>query len=57
MLSILKNIVLMKNDEGATAIDYALIVSLIAVAALTALSTVSGKATNVLSGETTASPR
>ena len=57
MLSILKNIVLMKNDEGATAIEYALIVSLIAVAALTTLSTVSGKATNLLSGETTASPR
>ncbi len=57
MLSILKNIILMKNDEGATAIEYALIISLVAVAALTAVSTVGGKVTNALSSETAASPR
>ena len=57
MLSILKNIILMKNDEGAAAIEYALIISLVAVAALTAVSTVGGKVTNVLSSETAASPR
>ena len=57
MLSTLKKIILMKNEEGATAIEYALIVSLLAVAAITAMSTVSGKETNVLSDITTTSSR
>jgi pilus assembly protein Flp/PilA len=39
----------MSNDRGATAIEYTLIASLIAVAALTAIGTVGGKLTNVLS--------
>ena len=47
MLSIFRR--LMKNDKGATAIEYTLIASLIAVAAITAMSTVGGKVTNVLS--------
>jgi pilus assembly protein Flp/PilA len=47
MLSIFRR--LMKNDRGATAIEYTLIASLIAVAAITAMSTVGGKVTNVLS--------
>ena len=47
MLSIFRR--LMKNDQGATAIEYTLIASLIAVAAITAMQTVGGKVTNVLS--------
>ncbi len=47
MLSIFRR--LMSNDRGATAIEYTLIASLIAVAALTAIGTVGGKLTNVLS--------
>ena len=47
MLSIFRR--LMKNEKGATAIEYTLIASLIAVAAITAMSTVGGKVTNVLS--------
>jgi pilus assembly protein Flp/PilA len=39
---------LMKNEQGATAIEYTLIASLIAVAAITAMSTVGHKVTNVL---------
>ena len=46
MLSIFRH--LMKNDQGATAIEYTLIASLIAVAAITAMRTVGGKVTNVL---------
>ena len=46
MLSIFRR--LMKNEQGATAIEYTLIASLIAVAAITAMSTVGGKVTNVL---------
>jgi pilus assembly protein Flp/PilA len=46
MLSIFRRI--MKNEQGATAIEYTLIASLIAVAAITAMSTVGGKVTNVL---------
>lgn len=46
MLSIFRK--LMKNDRGATAIEYTLIASLIAVAAITAMNTVGGKVTNVL---------
>ncbi len=47
MLSIFRH--LMKNEQGATAIEYTLIASLIAVAAITAMKTVGGKVTNVLS--------
>jgi pilus assembly protein Flp/PilA len=47
MLSIFRR--LMKNEQGATAIEYTLIASLIAVAAITAMTSVGGKVTNVLS--------
>ena len=40
---------LMKNAEGATAIEYTLIASLIAVAAIASMRTVGGKISNVLS--------
>ena len=46
MLSIFRR--LMKSENGATAIEYTLIASLIAVAAITAMKTVGGKVTNVL---------
>ena len=46
MLAIFRK--LMKNDDGATAIEYTLIASLIAVAAITAMGKVGGKVTNVL---------
>jgi pilus assembly protein Flp/PilA len=46
MLSIFRR--LMKNEKGATAIEYTLIASLIAVAAITAMKTVGGKITNTL---------
>jgi pilus assembly protein Flp/PilA len=39
---------LMQNNHGATAIEYTLIASLIAVAALTAMNKIGGKLTNVL---------
>jgi pilus assembly protein Flp/PilA len=39
----------MKNEQGATAIEYVLIASLISVAAITAMITVGGKVSNVLS--------
>ena len=47
MLSIFRH--LMKNEQGATAIEYTLIASLIAVAAITAMKTVGNKVTNVMS--------
>ena len=40
---------LRKNERGATAIEYVLIASLILVAAITAMTTVGGKVSNVLS--------
>jgi pilus assembly protein Flp/PilA len=40
---------LMKNDKGATAIEYTLIASLIAVAAITAMGSVGTKVNGVLS--------
>jgi pilus assembly protein Flp/PilA len=40
---------LMANERGATAIEYTLIASLIAVAAIVAMQSVGGKVTNVLS--------
>jgi pilus assembly protein Flp/PilA len=46
MLSIFRK--LMKNDRGATAIEYTLIASLIAVAAITAMGKVGGKISTVL---------
>ena len=46
MLSVFRR--LMKNEQGATASEYTLIASLIAVAAITAMSTVGGKINNTL---------
>ena len=46
MLSIFRR--LMKNEQGATAIEYTLIASLIAVAAITAMTSVGGKVSNVM---------
>ena len=47
MPSILRR--LMKNQDGVTAIEYVLLVSLISVAAITSMRTVGGKVINVLS--------
>ena len=47
MLSIFRR--LMKNEKGATAIEYTLIASLIAVAAIVAMTAVGGKVNGVLS--------
>ena len=47
MLSIFRK--LMKNDHGATAIEYTLIASLIAVAAIAAITSVGTKVNGVLS--------
>ena len=47
MLSIFRR--LMKNEKGATAIEYTLIASLIAVAAIAAMTSVGGKVSNVMS--------
>jgi pilus assembly protein Flp/PilA len=47
MLSLFRR--LMKNDRGATAIEYTLIASLIAVAAITAMGSVGTKVNGVLS--------
>jgi pilus assembly protein Flp/PilA len=47
MLCIFRKLV--KNDQGATAIEYTLIASLIAVAAIASMRTVGGKLSNVLS--------
>jgi pilus assembly protein Flp/PilA len=46
MLSIFRRV--MKSDDGATAIEYTLIASLISVAAIAAMTTVGGKVSNVL---------
>ena len=48
MLSIFRQF--MKNDQGSTAIEYTLIASLMAVAAIASMRTVGSKVTNVLSG-------
>jgi len=45
---------LMKNEQGATAIEYTLISSLIAVAAIVAMRHVGGKISNVLSNVSSA---
>ena len=47
MLSLFRR--LMKNEHGATAIEYTLIASLIAVAAITAFATVGNKVNGVMS--------
>jgi pilus assembly protein Flp/PilA len=47
MLSIFRQ--LMKSEHGATAIEYTLIASLVAVAAIVSINKVGGKVTNVLS--------
>ncbi len=47
MLSIFRK--LMKDNDGATAIEYTLIAALISVAAIAAMTTVGGKVSNVLS--------
>lgn len=47
MLSIFRR--LMKSEQGATAIEYTLIASLIAVAAIAAMTAVGGKVNTVLS--------
>ena len=47
MLSIFRK--LMKNDDGATAIEYVLIAALISVAAIAAMGTVGNKVSTVLS--------
>jgi len=52
MLSIFRS--LMKNDRGATAIEYTLIASLIAVAAITAMTTVGANVKNTLTNVSTA---
>jgi pilus assembly protein Flp/PilA len=47
MLSIFRK--LMSDNDGATAIEYTLIVALISVGAITAMGTVGSKVSNVLS--------
>ena len=47
MLSIFRK--MMSNEQGATAIEYTLIASLIAVASIVAMTSVGGKISNVLS--------
>ncbi|MDP2332504.1 MAG: Flp family type IVb pilin [Reyranella sp.] len=46
MLSIFRR--LMRDNQGATAVEYTLIASLIAVAAIASMRTVGGKISNVL---------
>ena len=46
MLSLFRRV--MKNNQGATAIEYTLIVSLIAVAAIASMRSVSSKVSTVL---------
>jgi pilus assembly protein Flp/PilA len=52
MLSIFRR--LMKNTDGATAVEYTLITSLIAVAAIASMRSVSGKVSHVLGAATNA---
>lgn len=51
MLSIFRNV--MKSDRGATAIEYTLIASLIAVAAIVAMRTVGTQISTTLDGVAT----
>lgn len=46
MLSIFRRLI--RDNQGATAVEYTLIASLIAVAAIASMRTVSGKISNVL---------
>jgi pilus assembly protein Flp/PilA len=41
---------LIRNEDGATAIEYGLIAALIAVAAITAMSSLGGELSNTFSG-------
>jgi pilus assembly protein Flp/PilA len=50
MLSIFRRLI--KNNQGATAVEYTLIASLIAVAAIASMRTVGGKISNVLGNVT-----
>ena len=52
MLSIFRRV--MMSAEGATAIEYTLIASLIAVAAIASMRTVGGKVSNVLNNVSSA---
>jgi pilus assembly protein Flp/PilA len=52
MLSLFRR--LMKHTQGATAVEYTLITSLIAVAAIASMRSVSGKVNNVLGVTATA---
>lgn len=52
MLSIYRR--LMKSTQGATAVEYTLITSLIAIAAIASIRSVSGKVSNVLGTAATA---
>ena len=52
MLSIFRR--LMKNTDGATAIEYTLIAALVAVAAIAAMKLVGGQISNTLSNVATA---
>jgi len=54
MLSIFRR--LMRDDQGATAIEYTLIASLISVAAIVAITYVGGKVSNVLRNVANAMP-
>jgi pilus assembly protein Flp/PilA len=44
---------IVKNEDGATAIEYGLIAALIAVAAITAMSTLGSKLTNTFNNVST----
>jgi pilus assembly protein Flp/PilA len=52
MLSIFRR--LMKNEQGATAIEYTLIAALVSVAAIAAMTSVGGKVKGVLENVATA---
>ena len=52
MLSLFRR--LMRHTQGATAVEYTLITSLIAVAAIASMRSVSGKVNNVLGATATA---
>jgi pilus assembly protein Flp/PilA len=52
MLSIFRK--LMSDNDGATAIEYTLIVALISIGAIAAMGTVGGKVSNVLSNSANA---
>lgn len=47
MINAIKNLV--KDDSGATLVEYGLLLALIALAAITAMSTLGGKVSNLFS--------